>query len=131
MSVSPLCLGAVMFLIILEHTHTQTNAVRELEQAGFLHKSVCVLGKLSHTPWVLKPCCNSNRFSRKKDGTRSVHERSHIHVFLLYVCGHVKSGCQCLCVRMHVFFLVKTIGSHRLGVNTLYFSSHKTETCCL
>ncbi len=114
-SVSPLCLTAVMFLIILKHTHTHThthkqtethtNAVRKLEQAGFLHKTACVLGKTSHTPWVLKPYCNSNRFSRKKDGTGCVYEHSHIHVFLLYLCGHVKSGCQCLCVRMQVFFL--------------------------
>lgn len=119
-----------MFLIILKHTYTHkqtethTRAVRKLEQAGFLHKTVCVLGKTSHTPWVLKPHCNSNRFSRKKDGTGCVHEHSDIHVFLVYLCGHVKSGCQCLCVHMRAFFLLKTIGSHRL---TLYYSSHNGE----
>lgn len=137
-SVSPFCLTAVMFLIILKHTYTHkqtethTRAVRKLEQAGFLHKTACVLGKTSHTPWVLKPVIPTGLAGKKMEPGACMS----IHTFMCFCFTCVGMWKVVVSVFVYVcecFSYFKTIGSHRLGVNTLntlYFSSRSAETCC-
>lgn len=71
--------------------------------------SARVFGKVIPHTQRRELCCYSNRFSRKRPEPGVCLS---VHTFMCGLCGLV-SLCSSVCVFLH-----KTIGSHRLGVNT-------------